>query len=63
MKYEKPKLIAIDLIAKAKGSGISSPDCADGYSVTDVCPGGPAVTLGCAQGGVQIVECGGGGTV
>ncbi len=38
MKYEKPKLIAIDLIAKAKGSGISSPDCADGYSVTDVCP-------------------------
>jgi len=63
MKYEKPKLVDINRIAEAKGSGISSPDCAGGYAVTDTCPGGPNVTPGCVDGGIQQIECGGGGSI
>jgi hypothetical protein len=63
MKYEKPKLVDIDVLSKTAGVGISSPDCAYGAVNVDVCPGGQVVTGGCAAGGVPSIECGGGGGV
>ena len=57
MKYERPKLILINGLAKAEGA------CSDGSGNMETCKGGGMVIPGCGVGGQASIECSRGGKV